>query len=144
MVCQRCFRRLNAHEPVYRIRGRGQDPLGSLYDRRLAICADCFKKSWMGNSPEWLSEPRPCKGCGRLVIDYLSYWESTYCSESCRMDYYRAKGKKKRAEIRRTRTCASCGQSFNPKRTDMRYCSAACKQSAYRQRKVPSLSADRE
>ncbi len=31
-------------------------------------------------------------------------------------------------------TCASCGRRFRPKRSDSRYCAAACRQRAYRAR----------
>ncbi len=33
-----------------------------------------------------------------------------------------------------TRTCRQCGELFNASRADARYCSAGCKQSAYRNR----------
>jgi hypothetical protein len=136
--CDRCGRKLAPAQTVYRFRGRTDDLLGSQYDRRLTMCADCFKKSWYAKSPDYVSEPRPCKGCGRTVIDCFSYWESTYCSEHCRLDYYREQAREKRELARGKRICANCGQSFMPKRTDSRYCSAACKQKAYRQRNSPS------
>lgn len=33
-----------------------------------------------------------------------------------------------------TRTCVACGDSFNASRADAQYCSARCKQAAYRDR----------
>ena len=30
--------------------------------------------------------------------------------------------------------CAQCGEHFEPKRSDSRYCSSACRQKAYRER----------
>jgi hypothetical protein len=51
MICLSCYRRLAPLEPVYRIRGRTPDPLGSLYDRRLSICTDCFQQSLPAAGP---------------------------------------------------------------------------------------------
>ena len=45
------------------------------------------------------------------------------------------KSLKKRAE-RGTYTCACCGEQFLPIRADARYCSNACRQKDYRQRKA--------
>ena len=36
----------------------------------------------------------------------------------------------------RERTCERCGRTYVPRRQDARYCSAACKQAAYRHRRV--------
>jgi hypothetical protein len=36
--------------------------------------------------------------------------------------------------------CARCGESFTPPRSDARYCSPACRQAAYRERKVASTA----
>ena len=106
MFCYRCHRRLGPIEPVYRYRGRTQDPLESEYDRRLTMCAECFKKTWYSKSPEYVSEPRPCIGCGRIVIDCGSYWEPTHCNDWYRLDYYRTEAKKERALARGKRACA--------------------------------------
>ncbi len=38
------------------------------------------------------------------------------------------------ASARETRSCESCGQAFEPARTDALFCSAACRQRAYRRR----------
>jgi hypothetical protein len=38
------------------------------------------------------------------------------------------------ASAREMRTCESCGQTFEPARTDALFCSAACRQRAYRRR----------
>jgi hypothetical protein len=40
------------------------------------------------------------------------------------------------ASARETRSCESCGQTFEPARTDALFCSAACRQRAYRSRRV--------
>src|SRR6516162_7717876 len=120
MVCSLCHRRMESSEPVHRYRGRTEDPLGSLYDRRLTMCADCFSKTWYSKLPGSVSPPRPCKGCGRTVVDCFSYWKSTFCNEWCRLAYYRAEAKQKRALTRGKKTCPACAQSFTPKRSDSR------------------------
>jgi hypothetical protein len=45
-----------------------------------------------------------------------------------------ARMKRFREMHHKPQACAECGISFHPKRTDARYCSAACKQRAYRNR----------
>ena len=37
---------------------------------------------------------------------------------------------------RADRTCASCGETFTPPRSDGRYCAAACRQRAFRARRA--------
>jgi hypothetical protein len=61
---------------------------------------------------------------------------SPECSYKTRLERRKQLRRLKR-EARATRervTCKHCGQPFVPKRDDARYCSAACKQAAYRQR----------
>jgi hypothetical protein len=41
-----------------------------------------------------------------------------------------------RRVVRQERSCAVCGETFTPPRCDGRYCSSACRQRAYRGRKV--------
>ena len=36
--------------------------------------------------------------------------------------------------------CETCGREFTPRRNDARYCSAACRQKAYRHRNAPVLA----
>jgi hypothetical protein len=40
-----------------------------------------------------------------------------------------------RRVVRQERSCDVCGKTFTPPRCDGRYCSSACRQSAYRGRK---------
>lgn len=47
---------------------------------------------------------------------------------------YRA-AREKRREERTDLKCQECGDTFTPDRSDAKYCSAACKQRAYRKRK---------
>jgi hypothetical protein len=40
------------------------------------------------------------------------------------------------APSRRARACAQCGESYRPQRSDSRFCSDACRQGAYRERRA--------
>lgn len=68
---------------------------------------------------EW-EEPIPM---GRAV--------HTFCGEKCRRTFF---GRKRRTVAERA--CEVCRQTFTPKRADARYCSAPCRQRAYRTRKA--------
>ena len=54
-----------------------------------------------------------------------------------------ARAKQLRTLRRSERECPRCGRKFSPKRIDGRYCSAACKQAAYRCRTVGKLTHSR-
>ncbi|WP_125887651.1 hypothetical protein [Pseudomonas luteola] len=44
----------------------------------------------------------------------------------------------------RQRTCKACQKAFNPERKDTKFCSAACRQSAYRGRKAATVARRKE
>ena len=76
-----------------------------------------------------------CEYCHKVI--YTQTRNRKYCSfQTCghKMLNLR-KSLKKRAE-RGTYTCACCGEPFLPIRADARYCSNACRQKGYRQRKT--------
>ena len=99
-----------------------------------------------------------CDECGK---DYeFNYWSngwhsSSYCTRECYDAHYkkthdeRIKENSQRfIERRRERiaaetaarpdnVCEYCGTSFRPKRKDTKYCSDACRQAKYRERKQP-------
>jgi hypothetical protein len=91
---------------------------------------------------------RPCESCGRRVaLDYddLPYDDEPrpsrptgmrhdFCSEVCAYRYYNRIRNERAAAARAGRECQECGREFDAVRSDQRYCSAACKQRAYRQR----------
>jgi hypothetical protein len=58
----------------------------------------------------------------------------TFCSKNCRRDFYRAAARVKRQNMP-PRRCEGCRREFNG-RSDSLYCSNACRQRAYRKRKV--------
>ena len=80
-----------------------------------------------------------CEYCRKVI--YTQTRNRKYCSfQTCghKMLNLR-KSLKKRAE-RGTYTCACCGKQFLPIRADARYCSNACRQKDYRQRKANAAS----
>lgn len=78
--------------------------------------------------------PWPCEGgCGVLVSVFEGGWnQSVCCSPRCVDEAAR---KRRRVEPV-ARECEVCGEEFIPKRSDARYCSSACRQDAYRKRKL--------
>jgi hypothetical protein len=71
-----------------------------------------------------------------------AYWGpyvARFCSRRCRE---RADAEKKRLEHERTHTraCEVCEETFIASRADARYCSNACRQDAYRKRKLGAVT----
>ena len=79
----------------------------------------------------------PCHVCSRPVALTLNRKvpKIVVCSTACRTRYKGA-GEKRPRMIARVikRACEHCGETFEPSRSDARYCSAACKQAAWRRR----------
>lgn len=80
----------------------------------------------------------PCAGCGVRVMrgsdprmKYLTC--STACTVKASKEAHAASTRMRVAEV-----CAGCGDALDG-RTDRRYCSSACRQKVYRQRRRPSL-----
>ena len=117
--CGSCGRDLAAGEPVWRLRGR----------RRWLqpICADC----------RWCYAPwsGPCGYCGRTVHE-LRYRAMRFCSTACSDRYTADFRRERRAAARAGRRCEQCAELLDAGRVDARYCSSACRQKAYRQRKA--------
>ena len=80
-----------------------------------------------------------CEYCRKVI--YTQTRNRKYCSfQTCSHKMLNLrKSLKKRAE-RGTYTCACCGEQFLPIRADARYCSNACRQKDYRQRKANAAS----
>jgi hypothetical protein len=106
-----------------------QYAIGALCQWEIApVCAACVKPAEEAAAD--LVE-RACEGCG-LVLRSRSV--VTTCSNRCTVRARRAR----RRNSRPKHDCIVCGLSFKPKRNSG-YCSAACKQKAYRQRRpVPA------
>lgn len=83
-----------------------------------------------------------CRRCGRWRYRNVG-WPHDYCTTECaraadldRRRNIRRRDARIRASIRDSRSCQQCDATFIPSRSDARYCSPACRQRAYRQRKT--------
>jgi len=132
-VCCRCKRAFGPNEAM--VLGRDHldslcsDPDGYLiFIQSWGTCMGCF-----GQEPDpskWAL--KACVYCDRpLYVSIEKPPRIVACKKIC---CDAAKAKKRRAILRGTKQCAECGETFTPKRTDSRYCSAACKQKAYRRK----------
>jgi len=73
---------------------------------------------------------KKCAVCGRFMKEWDHH---AYCSQRCINDAYMAR-RRRRHEQELKKQCVVCGVIFTAKRKDAQYCSAACKQAAYRRR----------
>jgi len=103
--------------------------------RVTVLCERCCRETTNWHS-QYMRDPRHrCRRCGREVWrhGYASYGSQTHCSRTCEL----ATRRERRYHVPERRTeCGSCGAMFTPPRSDGRYCSPACRQSAYRKRKA--------
>jgi hypothetical protein len=88
-----------------------------------------------------------CVSCGRTCIlcrdrhkfekSWLKYRgeRRTFCSQRCRVRHNNQKRSEQLERERANTECQECSDIFTPDRSDAKYCSAACKQRAYRKRK---------
>jgi hypothetical protein len=77
--------------------------------------------------------PLPCEVCGRKfawIVDRRP-WPGHVCSTTCARER-RNRARRVRHEERK---CAVCCRGFEPKRSEALYCSARCRQRAYRARR---------
>ena len=121
---------LNALRPYVRPRRPSPARDASATVRTTTICipvttrtANAYPCPSCRHQPPWLY----CDPCNRRWTD----------ERHARLDADNAKQRARRARRRWRRqhiSCASCGTSFPPARSDSRYCGHACRQRAYRLR----------
>jgi hypothetical protein len=132
-----CWRHvtLTDGEPVHRvsagyggINGVGGIPLPPV----ATACAACSLQRWPWK--QWRPEHRCCH-CGRPVtLDAARKLPMhVVCGAECRLAAHAAQARRKPSTL----VCRSCGERFVAKRAHAYYCSAACKQRAYRRRLTP-------
>jgi len=79
--------------------------------------------------------PRACEACGRTVRYSHTIRRSTVvCSDRCLRAVYRRGSRPESKPI----DCAVCGERIDSRRRGARYCTAACRQQAYRRRRSTS------
>lgn len=138
----RCGHDIGSDDVVVRVEGRPKDFL---------ICQKCWRpgKPYVlrgdvvirlyGAGPARQPEPAgpaPCAGCGHPVIR-ASNARMRYitCSRACTVKASKQRTGRLRTPV--TKPCAECGGLVTG-RADQRYCSAACRQRAYRVRQQRS------
>ena len=121
MKCELCKRKLAEGEPVYR----------RLFSRRwFMMCAKC--EAGLNDKSHRIYSSRSCCHCTRPINLAEPLRRSTQyvvCGPECRQAVHNAKYRLRHQRPRMAQ-CADCGKSFMPKRSDAKFCSAACKQRA--------------
>jgi hypothetical protein len=138
--CAQCRQALAATDPVWR-KSLYMGP-GFFGSRRDTI-APCCRRCTPAKAGEYLG-PEPCGGCGRPVYteDDRRMRVRVICSDKCRQQVRAREAR----ELRRLDPipCETCGEIFEPARSDARFCSGACKQAAYRRRVTDRKSVTRD
>ena len=88
-------------------------------------------------------EARNCQRCGTHIppLDpcHILHASNELICVDCIARYQRDRRNERemraRVVLRINRECVICGNQFDPPRNDAKYCSSACRQAAYRQRK---------
>ena len=141
-VCCECGRDIAPGEVIARIYQVQVGGLLGTTRRLMVLCEDCAR-AYRGR---YFQEERTCAFCGRVVWRGR-YWARRYkrrvfCCERCQWSYYNARQVASRAKDRAGAECVVCGQPFEPARAGALYCSDACRQRAYRQRKAAESVTD--
>jgi hypothetical protein len=130
--CAFCARDLQPDEPVWRRRiGRSGSYIVT------PVCDNCNDRACAGLSRNEVVPASPCEACGRPVhqMERRRTRRHVYCCDQCKANGEAGIARERRATARgSTRPCADCGEHFEPTRADVRFCSGACKQRAYRKR----------
>jgi hypothetical protein len=116
---------------------------------RKVLCGRCGRRRERENAEDtWGStrfgRPSRCN-CGIAVVRIIDTYYKTIgrglCSPSCERLARNAELRERRRSSRGERICEDCGGTFTPPRADGRYCSAACRQRAYRKRSTELVAA---
>jgi predicted nucleic acid-binding Zn ribbon protein len=86
--------------------------------------------------------------CAVCQAWFIAHWRTKVCSDTCNKVAAAASLKRFRSRERKNRerptaNCKVCGKPFEPQRTTRLYCSDACQQKAYRERKCGRSNRDR-
>lgn len=133
LLCEQCHRDIGPEEPVWR----------GGYQRAVS-CKDC------GSDAKRTERPKPCEGCSRPTVHSgygrpfvyepgLGHSKRTFCCNRCQEAFYRGRRKERISDERLKagpRRCEECQEILDGQRAEARYCSNACRQKAYRQRRA--------
>jgi hypothetical protein len=94
----------------------------------VAVCSACATPA----EQKAATKRDVCRGCEQPLLLPARYRaEVVACSNRCVQRCRRRSNRQYRPSI----TCQECATAFQPSRSDSRYCSTACRQKAYRQRR---------
>jgi hypothetical protein len=151
LICGGCAGLLDSPVYLYRCSAYGRD-LDSHFvdgDNLRAWCSTCWQATKEHKFYPDESERRQC-ACGTEIVCTGERWHSTRwwwadraqsCSPLCARERRNADARDRRLAARENRRCVVCDTEFTPARSDGRYCSSACRQDAYRKRKIGATSA---
>jgi hypothetical protein len=130
--CKRCF---DDSEVVY-IAKLSSRPGRYAWVRRYPICGPCARQL-PGNGSHGFYPPKPCGFCERRIA--VSYYATNrrrpdFCCDLCASREANRVAKDIRSRTRENKTCKQCQAKFDGTRADANFCSAACRQRAYRER----------
>jgi hypothetical protein len=97
------------------------------------FCIDCM--------PDYINRDyyisQSCIACGRIFYVSRSLaGRRDYCLDSCINTVRARRLREQRGQANSGKSCVACGSTFDAVRSDQVYCGVACKQKAYRKRKV--------
>ena len=92
-------------------------------------------KDWYETNTGYKVWKRKCELCGK------EFYTINYFRKYCHLSDCKSIAKQKRNEEKKQKhysnhICSVCGSSFSSKRADAKFCSNACRQKAYRLKKV--------
>ena len=138
MICAICGKEFSKGETIVRdlLTNIGPTSRSGHNSNTVAPCCLSHRNFWIDNRP-WL-KPHPCQNCQRPVINlYRELTRThTFCCARCERKWWNRKNRKStRIE------CEQCGEEFNQKRSDQKYCKPACRQTAFYRRSRNTLKA---
>lgn len=138
LECWRCEEPIGPDDKVWRT--WRSEPAFIGWAARLVVLGPCCRPDETGDPLsrvkywETTYEHTECDGCGRPMARQRDRKHRKYdwCSNACRRNN---SARVRRERARTDLTCQQCHESFDADRSDAKYCSNACRQKAYRQRK---------
>lgn len=101
------------------------------YGDQRVICDACGEAEQKNRDDwGWNYYHRRCAACG--VWTEAGWQTSKYCSYECSRVAESKRRRERRKRQRADRVCPVCRKQFTPKRSDGKYCSAVCRQRAFR------------
>lgn len=131
--CQRCFQAFASAQVVTMVQEHliaEEYPSGCVCTTEwVAVCSACATPAEQAAA----TKQDVCRGCEQPLLLPPRYRSrvavcSSRCAQRCR--------RRERREWRRSISCRGCATVFQPSRSDSHYCTAACRQKAYRRRVI--------